>query len=93
MKKLHRVCALLLAVCLMAALLTACGSNPAEPFIGVWYGTKVSTPTGDVVFAEYESIIKMELTAEFSSDGSYELHYYVAGQEGKQYCVPPRGIV
>ena len=27
----------------------------------------------------------MELTVEFTEDGKYELHYYVAGKEGSKY--------
>lgn len=63
----------------------ACDSNAAEPYIGVWYGYKVETDSTAIVFADYEELVKMELTAEFSSGGEYELHYYVAGKEGDKY--------
>ena len=71
-------------VCVVA-ILSGCGGKKTEEFVGIWYGYKVSTPSGDIVFSDYESLVKMELTAEFASDGTYELHYYVAGKEGEAY--------
>lgn len=85
MKKLNRIFAILLVVGLMGTFLGGCGSNAAEPYIGVWYGYKVSTSSGDIVFSDLATIVKMELTAEFTDDGEYELHYYVAGKEGEKY--------
>ena len=85
MKKIARICAALIALCLISTLFVGCGSNAAEPFLGVWYGYNVSTASGDIVFSDFAAIAKMELTAEFTSDGQYELHYYVAGKEGDKY--------
>lgn len=85
MKRFGKFVVILLSVCLLSALLAACGSNAAKPYIGVWYGYKIETDSNSIVFADYESFVKMELTAEFSSDGEYELHYYVAGEEGEKY--------
>ena len=85
MKKLYRIFAFLLFVGLMGTLLGACGSNAAEPYIGVWHGYKVSTSSGDIVFSDLSAIAEMELTVEFTEDGKYELHYYVAGKEGSKY--------
>ena len=85
MKKLNRIFAFLLIVGLMGTLLGACGSNAAEPYIGVWHGYKVSTSSGDIVFSDLSAIAEMELTVEFTEDGKYELHYYVAGKEGSKY--------
>lgn len=85
MKKLTVV---IVAICfLMCCVLSGCDSSSkaAEKYIGVWYGYKVSTSESDIVFAEYASLVKLELTAEFASDGKYVLHYYVAGKEGEKY--------
>lgn len=76
---------LTLFVCL---LLVGCGnsnSKAAEKYVGIWYGYKVSSGGTDIVFKDYASIAKMELTCEFTSDGKYTLHYYVAGKEGDKY--------
>lgn len=71
----------------MGISLSSCGRNPAEPFIGVWYGYKISDNSGELVFSENPILAaaNMELTAEFSTDGTYELHYYVFGKEGEKY--------
>ena len=76
----------------MFCFLSACSSsksNKAEKYIGVWYGYKVSTDDGDIVFEDYANLVKMELTAEFTSDGKYTLHYYIDGSEGENY--PQKG--
>lgn len=84
MKKIFIIIALLVSAVIT---FSGCGSSSkaAEKYIGVWYGYKVSTSESDIVFAEYASLVKMELTAEFTSDGKYALHYYVAGKEGEKY--------
>ena len=84
MKKLNRIFAFLLIVGMMGTLLSACGSNAAEPYIGVWHGYKVSTASGDIVFSDFSAIAKMVLTVAFTADGTYALHYYVAGKEGSE---------
>ena len=83
----------ILVVCtLLISIFAACGSNKskaAEKYIGVWYGYKVSTNKSDIIFEDYAPLVKMELTAEFSSDGKYTLHYYINGEEGEEY--PQKG--
>lgn len=79
-------------IVLMFCFLSACSSSKsdkAKKYIGVWYGYKVSTDDSDIVFEDYASLVKMELTAEFTSDGKYTLHYYLNGSEGKNY--PQKG--
>lgn len=84
---MKRFIALLLLIGCFMLVFTGCNSSSkaAKKFIGVWYGYKVTTNGSDIVFADYSSLVKMELTAEFTSDGKYELHYYVAGKEGEKY--------
>ncbi|MBR3032220.1 MAG: hypothetical protein IKH92_04285 [Clostridiales bacterium] len=82
-----------LVICtLIITISAACGSKKskaAEKYIGVWYGYKVSTDKNDIVFEDYAALVKMELTAEFTSDGKYTLHYYINGEEGEEY--PQKG--
>lgn len=82
---MKKIIAILLVVCSFTFLLAGCGNNAAEQYLGVWYGYKVSAGDEDIVFEDYAALVKMELTAEFTSDGEYELHYYVAGKEGEKY--------
>ena len=60
-------------------------SNEAEKYIGEWYGSKIETESNTITFSDYASIVKMELIAEFKSDETYVLHYYVNGEEGEEY--------
>ena len=85
MKKLSCILAVVVLVCLMSTLFAGCGANPAEPYIGVWYGYKVVADSSEIVFSDYAALVKMELTAEFKENGEYELHYYVANKEGDAY--------
>lgn len=85
---MKRIAAFILALCLCVSL-CACGENAkekeAEKYIGTWYGYKLEAGDETLVFSEYESVVKLELTAEFDEDGTYTLHYYVNGKEGEQY--------
>lgn len=87
MKKLIRMVAIVLVLCTVAMLFAACGggNNAAKPFIGKWNAYKVATGGSEIVFSDYASIAKMELTAEFTKDGTYVFHYYVNGEEGSKY--------
>jgi len=82
---MKKVITLLLVICSFAIILAGCKGNSSEPYVGVWYGYKVATETEEIIFADYAAIIKMELVTEFTADGKYELHYYVAGKEGNKY--------
>lgn len=82
---MKKIIAIVLLVCSLAFALVGCGSDASEPYLGVWYGYKVVTGSDEIVFEDYAALVKMELTAEFTSDGNYELHYYVAGKEGDKY--------
>ena len=83
MKKFGMVAVAVFVVCLL--VLAGCGKNAAEPFIGFWDGYKVVSGSTEIKFSDFAGIAKMELTAQFTSDGEYELHYYVNGKEGDKY--------
>ena len=85
MKNLKKSIAVLLLVCSFSFVLVGCGNKAAKPYLGSWYGYKVCTDDGEIVFEDFSDLVKMELITEFASDGSYVLHYYVAGEEGDQY--------
>lgn len=85
---MKRTISLVLLVLIVCSLFVGCGdssSKTAEKYIGIWYGYKVNSGGEDLVFEDYATIAKMELTCEFTSDGNYTLHYYVAGKEGEKY--------
>ena len=77
--------ALVLCMLTICTLITACAS-PTDKYMGVWYATKIVTGSTTVPFGEIvKGTLTMEMTIEFSQDGTYIIHYYVNGKEGKEY--------
>ena len=85
MKKVLCVTIALLILTVMLVGCTNTSNKKAEKYIGVWYAYKVATNNNVIVFKDYASIAKMELTCEFTADGKYTVHYYVNGKEGDKY--------
>lgn len=56
-----------------------------EEFAGKWYCYKTVAGGDTVDFREFPSFLKFELSIEFFSDKTYIVHYYVNGEEGKEY--------
>ena len=85
MKTTTRLIAVILLLSMVAALFAGCGGNSAKAYIGRWDAYKIAAEDEELVFADYDSFVKLEYTAIIEEDGSYELHYYVNGEEGTQY--------
>lgn len=84
MRQMKRVLALLLITLLVLGM-TACGSKKAmEPFLGSWKVYQMGSESGITDFTTGLFSI-MELTIEIREDGTYTMHYFVAGEEGDQY--------
>lgn len=80
-----KLIALVLCMLTICTLITACAS-PTDKYVGVWYATKIVTGSTTVPFGEIvKGTLSMEMTIEFSQDGTYIIHYYVNGKEGKEY--------
>lgn len=85
---MRKIVSLIIALFVFCGMLAGCGessSQVADDYVGIWYGYKVSTGDDSIVFSDYSSIMKIELTCEFTRDGKYVQHYYVAGKEGEKY--------
>ena len=89
MKKSFRICTILFTICLILCVLSACSKNTDNPFVGKWNGYKISAGSDEIVFSDYAALVKLELIAEFSANGTYVFHYYVDGEEGDNY--PQKG--
>ena len=85
---MRKIVCLAIVFFILCGMLAGCGkssSKVADKYIGIWYGYKVSTGDKSLVFSDYSSVVKIELTCEFTHDGKYVQHYYVAGKEGEKY--------
>jgi|GEM_PF-3189243 len=89
---MRRIIAAFLCLLSIVALSACAGKQSAETapkasdkYLGIWYGYKITTNKSDIVFKDYESVAKMELTCEFTEDGRYVIHYYTNGKEGEKY--------
>ena len=79
---MKRFIAIALVAVLIALSFVACASS-ATRFYGVWECYKMCDDSGEIVISENKVLsgMKMEMTAEFSENGEYEIHCYYFGAE------------